>query len=54
MVDGVRPVRYWRQRPTVGHLAERVELLEQRVTDLRRQVAELGRRATELERRLAR
>ena len=47
MVDAVRPVRYWRERPTVDHLAERVELLEQRTADLRRQLAEVGQRVTE-------
>ncbi len=37
MVDGVRPVRYWRQqRPTTEQLTERVERLEERVNELER------------------
>lgn len=36
MVDAVKPVRYWRQRPTVDQLAALVEQLEQRVTELER------------------
>ena len=40
MVDGVKPVCYWRQRPTVGQLADRVEQLEHRVTELERRPVE--------------
>ncbi len=36
MVDGVKPVRYWRRRPTLEQLAERVERLEQRVDEVER------------------
>lgn len=36
MVDGVRTVRYWRQRPTLDELAERVDQLEERVSGVER------------------
>lgn len=38
MVDGVKPVRYWRQRPTLDQLAERVAQLEERVVELERRL----------------
>ena len=39
MVEGVVPVRYWRQRPTLEQLAARVEQLDQRVAEVERRLA---------------
>lgn len=36
MVDGVRTVRYWQQRPTLEELAEQIAQLEERVADVER------------------
>lgn len=36
MVEEVKPVWYWRQRPSLEQLAGRVERLEQRVAELER------------------
>lgn len=39
MVEGVRPVRYWRQRPSLDQLADRVAELERRVAEVERRLS---------------
>ena len=39
MVDGVKPVRYWRQRPSLDQLADRMAHLEERVVELERRLS---------------
>jgi polyhydroxyalkanoate synthesis regulator phasin len=38
MVEGVKPVRYWRQRSSLDQLAYRVAHLEERVAELERRL----------------